>query len=349
VIRFAKFFLLLKFCFEAIWCRFRYGVRCFYYVPAPGKRAAIYRDWAVMVLCRPFFPKIVYHWHANGLGDWLSKDASWIERKISHALLGEPNLGLSLAISSMRDALWFRSENVEVVKNGVPDPCPEYDTIVGLRKADRLAARRKVFAGEKLTPDERVRSGGDPETFQVFFLAHCTREKGVFDAIEGVLIANQILQARGIQLRMKLSVAGAFLYPEEEPELRELIARVNRTDECVQYVGFVNGAAKDDFLRTSDCMCFPTYYSAEGQPVSLLEAMAYGLQIVTTRWRALPELLPSDHLGFCYPRDPKDVARALLAVCVEDARPLRARFLENYTAEQFSREVRRALQHFEST
>src|SRR5688572_7506682 len=59
--RLGKFLLLLRYCFEAIWCRFRYGIEAFYYVPAPGKRAALIRDWVVMLLCRPFFTHFVHH------------------------------------------------------------------------------------------------------------------------------------------------------------------------------------------------------------------------------------------------------------------------------------------------
>ena len=45
-----KLLLLLGHCLEAIWCRFRYGVMNFYYIPAPGKRSALYRDWVVMLI-----------------------------------------------------------------------------------------------------------------------------------------------------------------------------------------------------------------------------------------------------------------------------------------------------------
>ncbi|HEY4416738.1 MAG TPA: hypothetical protein VGO57_13695, partial [Verrucomicrobiae bacterium] len=38
-----KVFLIFWFCLQAIWIRFRYGVKNFYYVPAPGKRIALYR------------------------------------------------------------------------------------------------------------------------------------------------------------------------------------------------------------------------------------------------------------------------------------------------------------------
>src|SRR6266446_6613955 len=70
-LRIGKFFLLLRYCLEAMWCRVRYGVTNFYYIPAPGKRSALYRDWLVMALCRPFFDRVILHWHAAGLAKWL--------------------------------------------------------------------------------------------------------------------------------------------------------------------------------------------------------------------------------------------------------------------------------------
>src|SRR5690606_31233744 len=38
-----KLLRLLFYCLEAIWCRFRYGVENFYFIPAPGKKSALYR------------------------------------------------------------------------------------------------------------------------------------------------------------------------------------------------------------------------------------------------------------------------------------------------------------------
>ena len=333
--RFGKLLLIFRYCFEAIWCRFRYGVRAFYYVPAPGKRAALYRDWIVMLMCRPFFRERIYHWHASGLGDWLQREGNWFERWLTHRLLGKPKLGLSLAIPSMRDALWFRSGRVEIVANGIPDPCPEFDKTIRPRREARAKARRRLMAGETLSVGEREEAGGDPETFQVFYLAHCTREKGVFETIEGVRIANERLRAQGSKLRMRATLAGAFLFPGEERELKAAIEKANAVEPCVTHAGFVSGETKQRLLVESDCLCFPTYYNAEGQPVSLLEAMAFGLQIVTTRWRAIPELLPADHPGFCAPRDPADVAAKLIAVCTQDALPLRDHFLTSYTARQY--------------
>src|ERR1700761_6188496 len=127
VVRSGKAWLVLRYCLEAIWCRFRYGIETFYYVPAPGKRAALYRDWIVMLLCRPFFRRFVHHWHAAGLGDWLKREGSLLERWLTHWLLGRPALGIALAIPSLRDPLWFRSRDVRIIANGIPDPGPDFD------------------------------------------------------------------------------------------------------------------------------------------------------------------------------------------------------------------------------
>ena len=62
----------------------------------------------------------------------------------------------------------------------------------------------------------------------------------------------------------------------------------------IRHVGFLSGDAKAEILRKTDLFCFPTYYANEGQPLNLIEAMAYGIPAVTTRWRAIPELFPPD-------------------------------------------------------
>src|SRR5436190_12127287 len=64
--RVGKFVLLLGYCLQVLWCRFRYGINNFYYIPAPGKRSALYRDWVVMALCRKLFKRVILHWHAAG-------------------------------------------------------------------------------------------------------------------------------------------------------------------------------------------------------------------------------------------------------------------------------------------
>src|SRR5207302_792470 len=113
---------------------------------------------------------------------------------------------------------------------------------------------------------------------------------------------------------------------------------------AVEYAGFVEGERKSALLRASDCMCFPTYYHAETFGLVVIEAMAAGLCVVTTRWRALPDLLPADHPGFVPPRDPAAIARALLAAFTRDATGLREVFVARFTEKAHLDRLAEALQ-----
>lgn len=344
--RFGKLILILRYCIEAIWCRFRYGVRAFYYVPAPGKRAALYRDWIVMLICRPFFKHFIHHWHAVGLGDWLRDEANWFERWLTHWLLGKPSLGLSLAIPSMRDALWLRSRQVELVPNGIPDPCPDFETTVLPRRIARLAARRALIAGGNVPASSAGNAGPDSEVFRVLFLANLLPDKGAFDAIDAVAIANAKLRAEDSQLRMHLVIAGALPTGGDGREFRARIARDDTAGD-VEWVGFVDGEKKNALLRESDCMCFPSYYHAESFGLVVVEAMAAGMAVVATRWRALPDLLPPGYPGIVPIRRPDLVAEKLIAAMTEDAVLLRGEFLARFTESAHLERLRVAISGFD--
>jgi glycosyltransferase involved in cell wall biosynthesis len=89
-------------------------------------------------------------------------------------------------------------------------------------------------------------------------------------------------------------------------------------------------------LREADLYCFPTRYPAENQPVTLIEAMAFGLPIVTTRWRSIPEMFPPGYPGLVADQSTEPIADALLALMtVEIGEELRGIFLRSFTLERY--------------
>lgn len=342
--QFRKLWLILHYCLKAIACRFRHGVRHFYYIPAPPLRSALYRDWIVMALCRPFFSRIIFHWHAVGLTEWLETQARPLERWISRLLLGRPSLSMVLAQYNRRDGERLASRRITVVPNGIPDPCPHYDSEVLPRRRVRASARRKLAQDEKLTEEEARQAGAAPEVFQVLYIGLCHREKGVFDLVEAMAIAHR--QLRGSPLRMKLVVAGTFWIETDRVEFERRIQQPDLTEggPAVDYRGFVSGTDKVKLFHESDCLCFPTYYQAESFGLVLVEAMAFGLPVVATRWRMVPELLPQDYPGLVEPRSPEQLANALLATLDRGYdESQRQRFLQHFTVERFAENVRAVL------
>jgi glycosyltransferase involved in cell wall biosynthesis len=337
-----KIFLILFYCLQAVWCRFRYGVENLYYVPAPGKAVALYRDWLVMLICRPFFKKIILHWHAAGLAKWLETSVQIRSRAITYRLFKPVNFSIVLSKYNIADAEKLLSRHIAVVNVGVPDPCPQFvEKILPLRR-EKTAARKKILAGE-------ISPADDPEkSVSVLFVAHCTREKGVFDTVEGVALANEKLAAENSPLRFRLTLIGAFASTVEERELRDLIRR-RGLQNVVEVLGYVPAERKTRALADADIFCFPTYYLAENQPGNLIEAMAFGLPIVTTRWRSIPEMLLENYPGLVDPKSPGQIAERLRLLASSDfAEPLRKIFLRRFTLEQHLASMAEALRSAET-
>lgn len=361
----SKLLLLLLHCLEAVYVRFRHGVKNFYYIPAPGKRFALYRDWLVMLICRPFFDRIILHWHGAGLARWLETCVQMRTRVLTWRFLKHADLSIVLSEYNRADAEKLLPRRLCVVTNGIPDPCPHFETAVLPRRRDRLAARKKILSGEPLSAEERARAGGDPHIFKVLYLAHCTREKGLFDTIEALALANGRLHHSAFPIRLHLTVAGEFVNQAERREFEARIARADLwTDDppglaspdqppgrraCVTYAGFVTGEAKDRLMVESDCFCFPTYFYAENLSLVILEAMAFGMLLVTTRWRSMPELFPPDYPGLVDIRAPDQIARTLLGMMTSEAGPqFRQTYLTRFTLAHHLGALARAIRQVEA-
>jgi glycosyltransferase involved in cell wall biosynthesis len=139
---------------------------------------------------------------------------------------------------------------------------------------------------------------------------------------------------RGFNFTLKLWIAGTFIDPLEKAEFDRIVSK-HATADFLQYFGFVSGAQKIHLLRNADLFCFPTYYENENQPVNLIEAMAFGLPILTTRWRSIPEIFPVDYPGLVDVRSPEQIANVLPALVTGEAgHSFRQIFLRNFTLSQ---------------
>ena len=281
-----------------------------------------------MFFCRPFFRRIILHWHAAGLAKWLETSAQIRTRALTYRLFKPVDFSIVLSRYNFADAEKFLSRYIRVVPVGIPDPCPDFaEKILPLRR-ERIAARKKILAGE-IPPDDPAKN------VSVLFLAHCTREKGVFDSMAGVMLANEKMAAGKKPLRFRLTLIGAFASDAEEKELRRIHPAGTNLDKRVEDSRFRFRRTQGAGAADADIFCFPTFYLAENQPGNLIEAMAHGLPVVTTRWRSIPEMLPENYPGLVDPRSPEQIADALVNLAARDfSEPLREIFLRRFTLEQ---------------
>jgi glycosyltransferase involved in cell wall biosynthesis len=302
---------------RAVMGRLRFGCDTLYYVPAPPeKRGALYRDWMILLLSRPFFRHTVLHWHAAGLGEWLSKEASLIERVITRVALGRVDLAIVLANSLRSDGEKLRARRIAVVPNGIADPGP-------------LAP-----AAPSRTP------------YRVLYLGMCSKAKGLFAAVAAVIEANRRECGPEQQPVFVLTVAGPFADETTAARFHTLAAEHPR---AMRYAGIVSADEKRRLFEASHCVCMPTRYSAEAQPLVLLEALAHDRPIVATRWRGIPEIMSRDTGILVSPDDDAGLVDALLHLRNQPSvvGACRTRFLELYSADRHLAALATALRTLE--
>jgi glycosyltransferase involved in cell wall biosynthesis len=67
-----------------------------------------------------------------------------------------------------------------------------------------------------------------------------------------------------------------------------------RGSSRVRYGGFLTHSEVDAKLWEYDCLVLPTYHRGEGYPGVIAEAFAHGLPVITTNWRAIPEIVDDE-------------------------------------------------------
>lgn len=79
----------------------------------------------------------------------------------------------------------------------------------------------------------------------------------------------------------------------------------------VEFVGWVRGDKKDMLLRQSDVFFLPSYN--EGMPMAILDAMGYGLPIISTNVGGIPKIVKSEFNGYlCNPGDKDGFAKSII-------------------------------------
>jgi glycosyltransferase involved in cell wall biosynthesis len=174
--------------------------------------------------------------------------------------------------------------------------------------------------------DELRRAPGRVPTLLI--VARLMRAKGVFELVESVAA----LQHRR---RCRLVVAGTG--PAEQ-ELREHVRELGVT-ESVNLRGYLSGSGLDRAYREADVFVLPSYHK-EGFPLSVMEAMGYGLPIVTTRIRGCADsLVPEENARFVPARDPRALAEALDALLGDPDARLRMGRANRRKVREFAPEV----------
>lgn len=129
----------------------------------------------------------------------------------------------------------------------------------------------------------------------ILFLSNMIRSKGVFDLLE----ACKYLNHKGYNFICK------FVGPWYEDIADEFFLKIAtyELESKVKYLGPKYNLDKHEVFIGSDLFVFPTYYPDECFPLVLLEAMSFGLPIITTDEGAIPDIVNDEVSGLIVPKN----------------------------------------------
>lgn len=267
---------------------------------------AFYRDVVYVQIIKMFRPRLVFHLHGKGLRRGAEK--SRVFRFLCRCTFRNSDvIFLSEGLSGDADGFGYRSSFV--VNNGFPDgPVPVRD--------------------ERRNPGE----------INILYLSNYVRNKGVLDLVDAL----EIVSRTHSHFRVNLAGRPADI----TLEFLENYVREKGLSDKVTVSGPKYHGDKTGLLEAADIFVLPTYYDNEAFPLSILEAMKYGMAVISTYEGGIPDIIEDGVDGLLFPqRDTAALARRI--ICLLDhpeeinslGQKARKKFMERFTVSIFERRM----------
>ena len=148
-----------------------------------------------------------------------------------------------------------------------------------------MGYKNKITLGKTfVTPQKKsIRLKKEHDKIRLLFLSTISKNKGIYKAIELFKILKKI------KPNIEFKIAGIG------PDYDKVYETIKSLKD-IEMLGFVDGNDKSNLFQSSDIYLFPSEH--EGMPISVLEAMYFGLPILTTKVGALNDFFEEGIMGF---------------------------------------------------
>jgi len=140
---------------------------------------------------------------------------------------------------------------------------------------------------DEFSIEEKISSLVCAEDIHLLYLARLEPEKGVLVLLDAV----KTLLKNGISLTLTIAGDGPAM-----EAVRQRVEGMQEFHDRITIAGYVRNKAKTDLFRSHHVFCFPTKYG-EGMPNSVLEAMAFGMPVVTCPVGGLADFFLDGKMG----------------------------------------------------
>jgi len=265
------FFILFNFCRKLIFNKS--GV---VYLQISQSRQGFYRDFFIIWFAKLFNDRIVAHLHGGNYDGFYYSQSRWMQKIIKFTLRKVDKIViLSERLRYMFDFDGTLKNNIFVIQNCLP------------------SNQREIFKkGKEIKLNEPIR---------ILFLSNLIESKGYFDLLKAVNIL-----VKEYHKNVTCKFCGEFLSNIDDLKIKsakdgkekfEDYIEKNKLKKYVKYDGVVSGQKKEQILKWAHFFVLPTIYIYEGQPLSIIEAIANGCVIISTEYRAIPDMVKHNKNG----------------------------------------------------
>jgi glycosyltransferase involved in cell wall biosynthesis len=251
-----------------------------YYPPASPNLIPIVRDILYLPCVRYLAQRTVYHFHAYGIAEFLENKP--LLAKLAKMAYGKADLAVVPTEPCQDDPVFLRSKRIETVPYGRNMPASD-------------AVERRCFSDAcSLNSDLRI-----------LFAGIHTAGKGFFDLIETA----RELKERNVPFQIRC--AGMWAEEKERIKAEEMMTRYG-LEPLITLLGNCTGDDLWSEYKNADVFFFPTQYVLETQGMVVVEAMAFSLPVVASRWRGPKDVVVDGQTGtLCEPGSVAAYADAL--------------------------------------
>jgi glycosyltransferase involved in cell wall biosynthesis len=278
------------------------------YLAITAKGLGFYKDFPITLLSKLFGKKLVLHYHNKGVN--LKQDLFFYN--FMYRILFKNTKVILLSKRLYGDVKkYVKIENVFFCANGIPHPNFEVKISNNINK-DKVP--------------------------KLLFLSNLIESKGVYVLLKAL----KILNAEGVKFQCN------FVGGEGDISSVKLNSKITdfNLEHCVRYLGEKHHHEKYEISQKSNIFILPTYYHNECFPLVLLEAMQFGLPIISSNEGGIPDIVKDGETGFIVEKQkPKQLAEKIKwlidhpkEVCLMGEKGQKY-FLEHYTLEVFEKRM----------
>lgn len=178
----------------------------------------------------------------------------------------------------------------------------------------------------------------DKKKLQIIYLSNFTKTKGIYNFLEAL----KIVDRKNIDFEAK-TIGKPFNVTEKD--INDYLVQNNLSDKITN-VGPKYGEEKIQILQNTDIFVFPTHYKNEAFPLVILEAMQFGIPIITTNEGGIPDIIDDSKTGYITnPHDFNEIANKIITLIKDKelresmGKAAREKFQKKYMIQKFEKNL----------